>query len=58
MTNNILTLRKTGRLVCAWVATGNPRTPLACVWVDPDARGDTKAASSSNIPSGETALCA
>ncbi len=34
MNNNILTLQKTTRLTCAWVPTGNPRNPLACVWVD------------------------
>jgi hypothetical protein len=21
-----------GRLTCAWVPTGNPRTPLVCIW--------------------------
>jgi hypothetical protein len=34
MNNILLTIRKTGRMTCAWVPTGNPRTPLACVWKD------------------------
>ena len=25
-------MRNHGRLSCAWVPTGNLRTPLACVW--------------------------
>jgi hypothetical protein len=32
MNDILLTIRKTGRMTCAWVPTGNPRTPLACVW--------------------------
>jgi hypothetical protein len=52
MTKNILTLRKTGRLVCAWVATGNPRTPLACVWAQASARGAAKTSASPNDDSG------
>lgn len=22
-------------LSCVWIETGNPRNPLACVWIDP-----------------------
>jgi hypothetical protein len=36
MNNTLLTTRKTGRMTCVWVPTGNPRTPLACVWKDAD----------------------
>jgi hypothetical protein len=25
-------------LYCVWVATGNPRQPLACIWIDPETR--------------------
>ncbi|MGO8719822.1 MAG: hypothetical protein ACLQMO_11465 [Acidobacteriaceae bacterium] len=28
------TARKTDRLICVWVPTGNPRTPLTCVWLE------------------------
>jgi hypothetical protein len=34
MKNIVRTTPKTGRMTCAWVPTGNPRTPLACVWTD------------------------
>jgi hypothetical protein len=58
MTNKILTLRKAGRLTCTWVPTGNPRNPLACAWVETDARKSAKAAPSSNAISGRIAQCA
>lgn len=28
------TTRTTDRLLCVWVPTGSPRTPLACVWLE------------------------
>jgi hypothetical protein len=28
------TARKADRLICVWVPTGNPTTPLACVWLE------------------------
>jgi hypothetical protein len=34
MKNSLLTTSKIGRLTCTWVATGDPGTPLACVWTD------------------------
>jgi hypothetical protein len=58
MTSNILTLQKTGRLTCAWVSTGNPHNPLACVWAETTARKSSKAAPSSNANSGRMPLCA
>lgn len=36
MNNILLMTRKTARMTCAWVPTGDPRTPLACVWTDPE----------------------
>lgn len=27
-----------GALCCAWVATGNSRQPLACIWIDREMR--------------------
>ena len=58
MTNRILTLQKAGRLTCAWVPTGNPRNPLACVWAETAARKSAKAAPSSNVNSGRMPRCA
>jgi hypothetical protein len=58
MNNNVLTLQKTARLTCAWVSTGNPRNPLACVWVDTNAQNNCKVASSSNDELGGLRLCA
>ena len=35
MNNTIVsTARETDRLICVWVPTGNPRTPLTCVWIE------------------------
>jgi len=25
-------------LYCVWIKTGNPRRPLACIWIDPETR--------------------
>jgi hypothetical protein len=58
MTNRILTLQKAGRLTCAWVPTGNPRNPLACVWAETAVRVSAKAAPSSNDNSGRMPRCA
>jgi hypothetical protein len=33
MTNKLLLIRKTVRLSCIWVATGDAQRPLACIWV-------------------------
>jgi hypothetical protein len=58
MNNNILTLQKPFRLTYFWVRTGNPRSPLACVWVGTNARSTCKEASSSNDELGGMLLCA
>jgi hypothetical protein len=59
MNNKLLTIRKTGRLTCVWVPTGNIRTPLACVWVEADTFHAASAApSSSNDEPGGMRLCA
>ena len=34
MTNKLFLIRKTGRLTCAWVPTGDPEMPLVCVWIE------------------------
>jgi hypothetical protein len=48
MTNQLSYVRKPGRLTCAWVPTGNSRTPLRCVW---SATMPRSAASTANSPS-------
>lgn len=58
MYNDILILQMPGRLTCAWVPTGNPRNPLACVWVETNARKNSKEASFTNDESGRMRLCA
>ena len=32
MKNKLHLTQKTVRLICAWVATGDAKKPLACVW--------------------------
>lgn len=52
-------IQKSTRLTCAWVPTGNPNQPLACVWLDSIARTSrSAAASSSNEELGRMLLCA
>ena len=33
--NKLCMVQGTGRLICNWVATGDPKMPLACVWARP-----------------------
>src|ERR1700730_322419 len=47
MNDKLLTLGKARHLTCAWVSTGDAKTPLACVWVD--------AETSCTAPSAQTA---
>jgi hypothetical protein len=37
MNNKLFTIRKTGRMTCTWVSTGDAKAPLACVWVEAEA---------------------
>lgn len=36
-TNFVSTLPRMG-LYCVWIPIGNPRQPLACIWIDPEMR--------------------
>ena len=59
MNNKLLTIRKIEGLTCAWVPTGDIRTPLACVWVEADASPKTSAATlAANDASRGHRLCA
>jgi TnpA family transposase len=59
MNNNRFTIRKTGRMTCAWVPTGNTKTPLACVWGDAETSCTASATSSfSNDEAQGMRLCA
>jgi hypothetical protein len=53
------TIRKTGRITCAWVPTGNAKSPLACVWreVEPSLASSTTH-TSANSKVGGMRLCA
>ena len=58
MNNTLFAIRNPGRMVCAWVPTGDSRTPLVCVWVE---AGDPRAASTMSCLDKEPAgmrLCA
>lgn len=48
MNNTIFKFPIANRVSCAWIRTGNPRQPLACVWIDADRRRLT---ASDGIPS-------
>jgi hypothetical protein len=61
MFNNIRNPQNANRLIRTWVATGNPRRPLACVWIDAagtNVSTSSKEAVSSNTNSGRLPLCA
>ena len=58
MYTKLLMLQKPARLTCVWAPTGNDRMPLACAWVEANADGSRKAASSSNDETGGMLLCA
>ena len=59
MNNILLTSRKTGRMTCAWVPTGNNRTALACVWNDAEsALAASTMKSSITDETGGMRLCA
>jgi hypothetical protein len=38
MTTEFISTRPRLGLYCVWIATGNPRQPLACIWIDPQMR--------------------
>jgi hypothetical protein len=59
MNNKLLSIRKPGRVTCAWVPTGDIRMPLACVWVEAETpRTASTRSSSSNDEFGGQRLCA
>jgi hypothetical protein len=59
MNNKLFTFRKTSRMTCAWVSTGDAKMPLACVWVDAETyRTASAASSSSNDEPQGIRLCA
>ncbi len=57
MMNKLFLTQKTGRLIRKWVPTGDPKTPLACVWVVSKAPTDAATASSTD-ETGRMHLCA
>ena len=53
MNDKLFTFGKTRHLTCAWVSTGDAKTPLACVWVDSEtSRTASSAQTASNDESG------
>jgi hypothetical protein len=56
--STLVTIQKTGRLTCAWVPTGDPKSPLACVWREVELpHGSSSGHMSTNIEVGELRLC-
>ena len=58
MNNKLFTFRKTGRITCAWVSTGDAKMPLACVWVEAEAPGAVSTPSFSEDDASGVRLCA
>lgn len=57
MNNKVQWTRKSPRLACVWIATGDANKPLACVWTQPEIAQQLFAASSKEEPRG-VRLCA
>lgn len=55
--NRLFLIQKQGRLACKWVATGDPKMPLACVWATSKAPALIATASSTD-ETGRMHLCA
>lgn len=57
MTNTLFALVDMARsaLHCVWIETGNPKQPLACVWIDREVR---IALDQEESQSTDCALCA
>ena len=61
MMNKLYLIQTRVRLTCAWVATGNPKMPLACVWTGSKAAQAARVASSTDEAgheAGRIHLCA
>jgi hypothetical protein len=57
MYNKLQLIRKTPRLICSWLPTGDAKKPLACVWAESETAQPLFAASSKDEPLG-VRLCA
>ena len=61
MMNQIYLIRKTQRLSCIWVPTGDIKRPLACVWLETKAQQAVRTEYSADEAEQETGrmhLCA
>ena len=34
MNNTLFAVRNPSRMICAWIQTGDSKTPLVCVWFE------------------------
>jgi hypothetical protein len=57
MSKKLQLIRKTARLACNWVPTGDPKMPLACVWTGSKAVQASSTESSAD-ENGRIHLCA
>lgn len=57
MMNKLFLIQRTSRLACKWVATGDPKKPLACIWTALNAP-TVAATASSTDETGRIHLCA
>jgi hypothetical protein len=57
MNNTLFAIRNPGRMICAWIPTGDSKAPLVCVWFE---TSDPRTAStmSSDKEPAEMRLCA
>jgi hypothetical protein len=59
MNNKILAARRLSPLARVWHSTGDPRMPLACIWVQTDAtKPRLSSVESSTDETGRLRLCA
>jgi hypothetical protein len=58
MNNKVFNFRKTRRMTCAWVSTGDSKTALTCVWMEAEAPGAVSTPSLTEDEAGGMRLCA
>lgn len=58
MTNKIVSIRPFYRISCTWKLTGDPRNPLACVWLNSRAPQTLASALSPDDVEGGLRRCA
>jgi hypothetical protein len=58
MNNTLFAIRNRGRMRCAWIPSGDSRSPLICVWLETGYPGAVSTTSIEDEEPAGTRLCA